>query len=413
MKIKFIDMFAGIGGFHQAVKRVCPESKCIQAIEFDKYAAQVYEDTYGIVPLGDIKDPDVLKEIDRSMPPNNGFNMLFAGFPCQTFSKAGKQEGFQDETRGTLFYSIKEMLKEYTPGYFVLENVRNLLSHRSGEKKTFDIMQNYLRELGYEVRYNVLSPHRMKNTKYQMRERVFIYGVYKGNEERLDEIHNSIESYFHSNSEASKQSDNQEKNYITKYIDKNNSEIKNRYLLDEEKATILKVWNELVVEFKSNHRVLMSPIWLDVIFNEDNHKSDLEWKSKLITKNLDFYKENKDIIYPWYIRNNKLMGFSTSNRKFEWNANNSIKSIYEGITQFRPSGIRVKKPNFFPTFVAINHKAIIGKEPRYLMPSEIEELYGFKGLKLGDNESQSYKQLGNTISVDVAEIVIKELLRER
>lgn len=402
MSLKFIDLFAGIGGFHQAVKRVEPESYCVSSIEFDKSAAEVYERTYGIKPLGDITNEEVLNELDLRVRKEKGFDILFAGFPCQTFSQAGKRQGFNDEIRGTLFYSINEILKKYKPKYFVLENVRNLINHKSGRKKSFDIIKEHLKQSGYNFRYSVLSPHRLKNnTKPQMRERVFIYGVYNGEEEKLDEVKEKLEGEFYKKNKL-----NIENTNIYEYVFSDN---KNNYLVEKEKIQVLKTWESFVKHFKENDIKLFSPIWLDDMISSLDDGDLPRWKRNIIIRNKEFYNSNQDFIDKWKNDNIKYLSVK-SHRKFEWNANDSIDSIFEGIIQFRPSGIRVKKPDFFPTFVAINHKAIIGKEKRYITPCEVAELYGFKNMKFTDRLNETYKQLGNTISVDVAETVIKTLI---
>ena len=119
---KFIDLFAGIGGFHQAMTQL--GGKCVFASEIDKHAIKVYENNYGIVPQGNIKEIDV-----EDIPQHD---VLCAGFPCTTFSIAGKCAGFDDQTRGTLFFEITRILKHHHPKYIILENVKNLTRHDKG-----------------------------------------------------------------------------------------------------------------------------------------------------------------------------------------------------------------------------------------------------------------------------------------
>jgi DNA (cytosine-5)-methyltransferase 1 len=410
---KFIDMFAGIGGFHEAMLKVDPNSTCVCAIEFDGAAQSVYKNSFGIDPLGDINNENTIQGIDIAVEKNDGFDILFAGFPCQTFSKAGKREGFNDETRGTLFYKIEELLKKYKPQYFVLENVRNLINHKSNNQKSLKIIIDHLKKMGYEVRWSLLSPHRIKQDKFipQLRERVFIYGKINSTEEELNQIRKNIESKFYSNKEFR---DNlptdfkKMKQNIERFLDKDNDSIA-ELKIDENTMKVLNIWEELNQEIRADGGRLISPIWLDTIFNEENQKTDLEWKSNLINKNMEFYKKHKKVINKWYKKHNKLKGFNKTQRKFEWNANNTIASIFEGIIHSRPSGIRVKKPDYFPTFVAINQKPIINN--KYISPNEIKKLYGFQKVKLGSSYAESYKQLGNSVSADVSAIVIKELLR--
>ncbi len=161
MKFTFVDLFAGIGGFHQAAKELGGE--CVFASEIDKYACKTYEANHGIKPHGDIT------KIDTQDIPDH--DILFAGFPCQSFSVAGKRLGFED-TRGTLFFEIIRILKEKQPKMFLLENVKGLKSHDNG--KTLAIILDTLKSLGYNVHWNIL------NTKDygipQNRERIFFVG---------------------------------------------------------------------------------------------------------------------------------------------------------------------------------------------------------------------------------------------
>ena len=403
MTLRFLDLFAGIGGFHEAVLEHNSKSECIAAVEIDKFAAEVYEKTFNIEPLGDITDPKVIRELDDIIVKKK-LDFLLAGFPCQAFSKAGNQEGFQDQTRGTLFYSIKEILKKHKPKYFLLENVRNLLGHKSKDNiKTFKIIEDTLDKLDYAFEYSILSPHRLKNKKIpQMRERIFIYGILdkKKNESNIKTIKKDIETNFVRQSEVEMKNKKEIKKYLHKTKD---------IIIPQERLEALEIWEELN---KSIEGPLMSPIWLDVIFNKKLQTSELEWKQKLINKNLDFYEKNKIEINRWYEKHNGLKQFPASFRKLEWNAKTSIESVFDGIIQFRPSGIRIKKPDYFPTFVAINQTPIIGWERRYITPEEIKKLFGLKKIKLGESVSESYKQLGNTVSVDVVKVILDNLLEQ-
>lgn len=159
--MKFIDLFAGIGGFHQAAKQL--GWQCVFASEIDKYACKTYEANHGIKPHGDIK------KIDAKDIPDH--DILFAGFPCQAFSVAGKRLGFED-TRGTLFFEIARILKEKQPKMFLLENVKGLKSHDNG--KTLETILNTLFSLGYTVNSNILNAKDYGVP--QNRERIFLFG---------------------------------------------------------------------------------------------------------------------------------------------------------------------------------------------------------------------------------------------
>ncbi len=158
-QIGYIDLFAGIGGFHQAMNSF--NGKCVFASEWDKEAAKTYFENYGIMPAGDITK---IKEED--IPQHD---MLCGGFPCQAFSISGKQKGFED-TRGTLFFDVARIVKYHKPKVLLLENVRNFEKHDEG--KTLQTVIDTLDNLNYFVFYKVLNA-----SDYglpQNRERIFI-----------------------------------------------------------------------------------------------------------------------------------------------------------------------------------------------------------------------------------------------
>jgi len=179
-KLKFIDLFAGIGGFRIAFERKL-KCKCVFSSEWDKYAQHTYRENFNETPFGDIKliaGPDKNNNfIDRNIPDHD---ILAAGFPCQPFSLAGvskknslgKKHGFEDPTQGTLFFDIKRILKVKRPAAFFLENVKNLLTH--DKKRTFEIIKKTLKEeLKYVIKYEVVDG---ANWVPQHRERIFIVG---------------------------------------------------------------------------------------------------------------------------------------------------------------------------------------------------------------------------------------------
>ncbi len=157
-RVKYIDLFAGIGGFHQAMSSFGAE--CVFASEWDKYAAETYLDNYGVKPHGDIT---TIQESD--IPAHD---MLCAGFPCQAFSVSGKQNGFND-TRGTLFFDIARIAQFHKPRVMLLENVRNLAKHDNG--RTIETILSTLKSLEYDVFYQILNASNYGLP--QNRERIF------------------------------------------------------------------------------------------------------------------------------------------------------------------------------------------------------------------------------------------------
>jgi DNA-cytosine methyltransferase len=165
-RFTFIDLFAGIGGFRMAMQNL--GGKCVYSSEWDEQAKKTYFANYGEVPFGDIT-----KESTKSFIPD-GFDVLCAGFPCQAFSLAGKRRGF-NETRGTLFFDVAEILRRKQPKAIFLENVKGLKIHDKG--KTFDVIKNTLREVGYIIADDPAIVNAMFFGVPQHRERVYIIGV--------------------------------------------------------------------------------------------------------------------------------------------------------------------------------------------------------------------------------------------
>ncbi|WP_083502977.1 DNA (cytosine-5-)-methyltransferase [Bathymodiolus septemdierum thioautotrophic gill symbiont] len=164
--IKFIDLFAGTGGIRLAMEQACLESgiktECVFSSEIDKNACASYELNFGVNPYSDIREVNELPD----------FNFLLAGFPCQSFSYAGKRKGFGD-TRGTLFFDVERILNQKKPDYFLLENVRGLITHDKG--RTYQTIKEKLEAIGYSVDYLLLN-----SSNYdvpQNRVRIYILGV--------------------------------------------------------------------------------------------------------------------------------------------------------------------------------------------------------------------------------------------
>ena len=165
-KIKFIDLFAGIGGFRLAFEKIGYE--CVFSAEIDKHACEVYKENFGNDPYCDVTKLDTINIPD--------FDLLCAGFPCQAFSISGKQKGFYDDTRGTLFFDICRILKEKQPKAFILENVQNLEKHDNGN--TLRVMLDNLHKLGYTVNFQVLNAREFDSP--QNRERIILVGNREG-----------------------------------------------------------------------------------------------------------------------------------------------------------------------------------------------------------------------------------------
>lgn len=377
MGFKFIDLFAGIGGFHQAMTQLGGE--CVFASEIDKHAIKVYENNYGITPQGNIKEIDV-----EDIPKHD---VLCAGFPCQTFSVAGKRAGFDDQTRGTLFFEITRILKYHHPKYIILENVKNLARHDKG--RTWEIIEGNLKELGYQLTEQplIVSPHHFGTP--QLRERVIILGVYQAKEPLNINLGNQL---------------TKDDNSIYEVLD---AEV-DGYDISEEEEKVLTMWNEFYQGIDLD--VIGFPIWYDW-FKQEPPQFTSKWRKRVIERNNELYQRNQEFIDAWIKKWDNLEWCNVVQKKFEWQAGNRINTIWEGLIQIRQSGIRVKAPNCFQTLVAMVQIPIIGRYKRRLTPREAARLQDFpENFILDNDDKQAYKQLGNAVNVKVIKKCAEQII---
>lgn len=166
-EIKYIDLFCGLGAFHTAFNKINIlknniKYKCVFACDINEGIRNIYEENYGIKPEGDINKINI-----DSIP---DFNILCAGFPCQPFSIAGNQSGFQHKTQGNLFYKILEIIDKKKPNTLILENVKNLHTIHNGE--TFKIIKNELEKRNYIFSYKIIDSKYYNSP--QSRQRIYI-----------------------------------------------------------------------------------------------------------------------------------------------------------------------------------------------------------------------------------------------
>lgn len=379
-KFKFIDLFAGIGGFHQAMVQL--GGQCVYASEIDKFCIERYKENYNIDA-----DHDITKINPEEVPDHD---VLCGGFPCQAFSKAGKQKGFE-ETRGTLFFYIEKILQAKKPKYIVLENVRNLVSHDNGN--TWKVIRQHIIDCGYRITENpiIISPHQLGIP--QLRERVVILGVYDPD---------NTDKYL--NIDLGTMKDKKD-NSIESIIEPNNNE--DKYKISKQEERVLSAWDEFykMIDLK----VIGFPIIVD-FFDGHIDPDYPNWKKQFVEKNHALYVLNKNAIDRWIKKWKVYETFTPTQRKMEWQAGSSIESIWEGLIQFRPSGVRVKSPNCFPALVAMVQVPIVGKYKRRLTIREAARLQSFPDSFIFDsNDHQAYKQFGNAVNVNVIKTAAEAL----
>lgn len=390
----YIDLFCGIGGFHQAMSQL--NGECVYACDIDADCRKTYEKNYGITP-----DIDITKVDEKDIPKHD---VLCAGFPCQAFSKAGKRLGFEDKTKGTLFFDICRILRYHMPKYVLLENVRNLASHDKGN--TWKTIHDSLIEIGYNTFEQpiIFSPHYIGIPQH--RERVFIMCIRKD----LGEL----PPFFFDMTNIQKCSIDD--------ILLDDSEIANidKYRLSENQVKWIDIWNEFIQNIKCD-KLPGFPIWAECLCPLDKtqyyEKMDKlpKWKINFIKKNCDLYQNNKDFVDDWIARAKECPLFFGSKAKLEWQVGDCDKpNLWNNIMQIRPSGLRVKSGNYFPALVAITQTSIIGKRERFLTPKECARLQSFQdSFIFNEKDSIAYKQLGNAVNVKVVKLFAQYMFGDK
>lgn len=401
----FIDLFAGIGGFHAALTAAGGEASW--ASEIDPAAARVYAQNWSLTPAGDIvplSEPSVSEEVPKH-------DVLAAGFPCQPFSKSGRQAGFRDETRGTLFFNICQILEAREPSVILLENVRNLAGPR--QKDTWDTIIKHLRDLGYRVSKTptVFSPHLLPlelGGRPQVRDRVFITGTRVGRDRAMAE-----EDY--APLVPLKPIGGWDPQFwdISNLLDRD-AEIPEleSYRLSQEETRWIDAWDDFVRTLRGVRRGVRLPgfpIWADSLVGDLSIPADTPtWKANFLRKNHEFYVAHSKAIDAWKKRWGSLADFPPSRRKFEWQAQD-LESLWDCVMHFRPSGIRAKRPTYLPALVAITQTSIIGPRRRRITPREAGRLQGLPDWFSfdGQPDSETYKQLGNGVSIGAAYFIFR------
>ena len=400
----FVDLFAGVGGFHAALGAL--GGKCVYAVEKDPEAAAVYERNWKMPALGDIVDDTV----GQMRVPKH--DVLTAGFPCQPFSKSGFQRGME-ETRGTLFWNICQILKVRKPTVVLLENVRNIAGPR--HRHEWEVIIRSLRDLGYRVSADpiVFSPHLLppeRGGRPQVRERVFIVGTYVGKRSAQGTVgpsvrHRAVDGW-------SPQEWSLEDHLPLQREDEVRTQLRLR--LSPAELTWVEAWNDFVVTLRSAgiSKLPGFPVWVDEFVRLDDliiEDSTPAWKANFLRKNAEFYTVHEDILESWLARWDYLRAFPASRRKFEWQAQDAA-SLEETVMHLRPSGLRAKRDTYVPALVAITQTSIVGDRRRRLSPREAARLQGLpEWFEFGTQpDAATYKQMGNGVNVGAAYHVIRE-----
>lgn len=426
-RFRFVDLFAGIGGFHAAMSALGGE--CVYAVEIDPNAALVYKHNWGIDPLGDITED---ADADAGIMNVPDHDVLCAGFPCQPFSKSGAQRGM-DEARGTLFFNIASIIKARHPKVILLENVRNLIGPR--HRHEWEVIIETLRDEGYLVSRDpaIFSPHLLPphlGGTPQVRERVFITATHAPHLSRDELEQAAVEPVARMSDRfpiqpGSTVTFNPRHDWDLEPLLDDAHNVVDCVLSDPEVHWI-NAWDEFVkiMRERMNGRPLPGhPIWAEtwldfpevqavdwaastspVIARVSLPAIDPglpDWKRSHIAKNHDLFQRHHEDLVPWAHRWRLFTdAFTPSRRKLEWQAQDA-KSLWDTVLHFRPSGIRAKKATYVPALVAITQTSIIGPRGRRLSPREASRLQGLPDSFEFPNQRPSdvYRQMGNAVAV--------------
>jgi DNA (cytosine-5)-methyltransferase 1 len=432
---RFVDLFAGLGGFHVALEQLAGLG--VFAAEREPRLRALYRVNFGIDPWGDLNDLRSDEMIAQSVPDHH---VLTAGFPCQPFSKAGDQLGFKDTNQGNLFFKVHDILRVKRPLYFILENVPNILRHDGG--RTSATIIRLLEELGYSVAVEHFSPHEFGIP--QVRDRAYFVGSFEG----LDDFQWPAKN-----------------NSPTEIHRVLHREAQSRRPIPKQTLRAIDMWGDFLQRSPSALKLPSFPIWamefgatypyedetppgvwareplrglremgfkgsfghsLECTITEQlaripshaNRPGDFHfplWKRTFIKQNREFYQANRYWIDPW-LEVWRPQDFPSSFQKMEWNAQGEARDIDNFVLQIRASGLRVKRPTTAPSLVAFTETQVpilganlTGKR-RYMTPAECAELQCLGNIQLPESEIYAYKALGNAVNAHVVRAIAERLL---
>lgn len=423
--MRFIDLFCGIGGFHHALADLGHE--CVFACDIDEKCREIYQENWEMTVFDDIR-----KWVDKVNP----HEFLCAGFPCQPFSKSGKQEGFNDQIRGTLFGELMKIVSKNRPDFILLENVENMRNHDDGN--TLKTILSALQEEDYFVKDKILSPDQFGIPHH--RPRLFIVAINKNT------VDNHKKFRFPRPNKKKK---------LSCHVD-HIHDINSTGQIPDNLEVALKHWNILLSRLPKNGK-LPSPTWsmefgrtydlegihpvrkltksriLEILKAEGITARKSWTKEKLLAQFPPYIRKMKTKMPPWkkrFIHNNrrfwnqygnnigedwlfKARTLSETHQKFEWHVGKTkSRDVFDWMIHSRPSGIRVSKMNRIPALVAMAQTPIIGPWGRKMSPREAANAQSFReDFVLHEDEAVAFKQLGNSVNVAVVKAIVEKMTK--
>lgn len=438
-KLKFIDLFAGLGGFHFALKELGYE--CVLASEIQPELRKLYA-----INHQDIESDRIIGDIHKDLKTEEipEFDILCAGFPCQPFSQAGYRMGLNDPVNGNHFLKLVEIISHHKPSYIFLENVPNLKGHDDGN--TWKVIETSLRKEGYEVAERILSPDQFGVPQH--RKRIYIVGVRTKDDDgepivKYPELDNAVNINLSDYLEKGPDEDIPLKEDTLKHILHWQDFVKNLDRRGGNDVPRFPVWS---MEFgatypfleKATNRYKLSDLnktkgKFGMVINASS-KKDLEnflpryaltyqdvfpkWKRRYIQNNRDFFNKHEDWIEDW---KKVILNWKLSHQKFEWNCGTDVDyTLEDKIIQFRPSGIRVKNRDRFPALVLSTTQVPIifdkhkkgGAGFRYITKREAANLQSMpqNNFEMLENHVSAYRAFGNAVNVKVVKEIVQSVI---
>lgn len=424
--MRFVDLFAGLGGFHRALTQLGHE--CVFASEIDEELRSCYRTNF---PDSAARTHGDIRETRDEVPAHD---ILCAGFPCQPFSKSGDQLGLRDAVRGTLFAEIRRVVEDRRPKLVLLENVGNFARHDGG--RTWKVVRESLESLGYDVRgtepkvsggHGLISPHHFGHPHH--RQRFFVVAT---------SWHLPEDPFPSPTSESSTALED-----LVLSADELSAGEVSETTLSARETDCIEHWNSFLSEVPADAPLPSFPIWADEMAAEypfedrpplgprpegrdtrqgqwqaddlppyaRSTKDFPDWKKRFIRQNRAWLSSLNGRVHGEWAE--ALWEFPHSMRKLEWNCKGEERDLWTCVLQFRPSGLRAKRYTSIPALVAMTTTQIpiLGPERRRITRREALRLLGFPDhLVLPEGHGNAFRALGNSVHVTVVREIVQAAL---